>query len=143
MKKINSDTFVGIGFAFLSIVFLIMTHSMEKESGPGPDLFPKIVAGAMLVVSVVLIVRSLISGAEKKVEINKTGFLHVIITIAITIIYVIILPKVGFLLSSIALFIPTLILFGVKRKSYITILGVCIPVLIYGIFKFALNVPLP
>ena len=145
IQKLKSISFmIPAGIFVLSIFYISQCFKLNfgtlslPEEGMVPFLFGSLLfVGSFLIMGQVLIGSEDISSAPKKVEtyrvISFTGVLFG---------YVIILPILGFILSTFILVIGTMKLMGAKLKTSI-ITGLIVVVVSYLLFRVWLKVPLP
>ena len=136
-----------LSFAFGLTVF-IMANAFAR-SGEGiignPAMYPRILAVAMMVLSVVLFIRSFFTKDEdthQSFTFTVEGMLNVAIGVSILLAYVYILVPVGFILSTAAFVLISLLFFKASIKQSL-ILFVPITLSVYFVFATLLNVPLP
>lgn len=141
--KVNSDRLAAI---FLLIIcgvlwFEVLPYSMLAS------FFPKIVIGVLALLSLILLVRSSIKG-EKKWLFQGIDKKYIIFAVAILVLWIGMIPLLGFLISSIVFFTILVWLMGDKKTNVSSILFAfavvcCIVTVFYFIFKEILLVPLP
>ncbi len=144
MKKINMDTFTGIFFiAFSLVIFQQISILSPNAIENGAGFFPTIVASCMMVLAISLTIRSFFDKKALKFTFKKRGTIRVALLTALSIGYIVIMPIVGFLISSLLFFAPLLLLFGFKKNVLFFVLSVIVPVVLFVLFKYVLLVPLP
>ncbi len=113
--------------------------ALEK---PGPGFLPVIAAGFIALFSLLLLLRNVPSGGEKKIF--QGIFWHrIILTLLLLFIYSFILPRVGYLLST---FLVMTVLFRLIRKvpwGYVILWGAVSSLASFLIFNTWLEVTLP
>jgi cell division protein FtsW (lipid II flippase) len=120
--------------------------NMPAEYGTlGPGFFPKLLGGSLAALALCILLSAFMSkqGGEKQ-ESAPRGSLLVIM--AVTLMYLVLLPLLGFLVvTPVYLAITGLLISDNIKKHYrgILINGVVSTILLYFLFVRALNVPLP
>jgi len=145
-KNIASSTFLVI----LSIViYLLIPHqiAVETDSIINARLVPKFTIILMFLFSLILLIKSIINAKrnpseDDKITINFKEEIRVLLLLFFLFGYVVIMPLVGFIISSLIVAILVLVMMKVKKWTYYlsTIIAVFI---IYYIFTILLNIPLP
>lgn len=129
------------------IIGTALGYPSAKDYGtgvPGPGLWPIVICVVMLACVGIIIYRSMKLKPEEdvKLEFWNSGTKRVYITMAILFAYLLLLEPVGFIISTTVLEFVFIQWFA-KKKPVITILiSVAITMVVYLVFKFALNVPI-
>ena len=147
MKKENIVTSI----IFVCIALFTMYETTNFKENPygltqdslGPTFFPILVSILIILLSALLIASEL----RKKTSRDSIPFLNAsivfpIIVAVIVLIYVVSMKYLGYIISSIILNVILLIIFKVKKITFIAIFPVMITLIIYAIFKIAFRVPL-
>jgi putative tricarboxylic transport membrane protein len=111
---------------------------------PGPGLWPICISVVLLGCSALLVYNTLKMPPEEDtaLELWSPASRRVYITMMILLIYTIVLPTVGFLIST-AVMQFVFIQWFAKKKPYITaVISIGISLAIYCVFRFLLNVPI-
>lgn len=108
------------------------------DTGLGPDFFPKIISIILIVLSILIF----ISKDNKKREKN-TNIKYTLMTILIFALYIILIGKIGYLVSTI--FFSFMIISLLKKNSIIlkVVYSIIFPVGLYLLFTYAFKVSLP
>ncbi len=138
----------GVVCALLAIYVLVtaMGYPTAEAYGtgvPGPGLWPGLIAACLLLASIGLIVGTLMTKKEafSKLPMWTEGTKRAYLSMAILIVYVAVLPTVGFIISSVAMLVVFIQWFS-KMKIWKTILiSIAATLAIYFVFKSLLNVP--
>ena len=144
-KKKNlivSLVFMAFGI-FLFVEAMGIKHMMKNDVGSG--FFPKVVAVAIMGVSLIRLVMALREpeGEKKAGDNDMMGGLLTIVLIAV---YVMAFQPVGFILSTMVyLFLQILVLVPKEKRSWplTVIISVAAPLAIYGLFTYVISSPLP
>nr|WP_263314208.1 tripartite tricarboxylate transporter TctB family protein [Mammaliicoccus sp. Marseille-Q6498] len=148
----------SIIFSFILFVifvyFLINSLNMEnlREVDPiGPSGIPSFALFFLVVLLFYTLVKEILKYKRDKQNnqevkqtsvFNKSLLIIMCLTISITI-FILLINKIGFLLSCLFLTPLLLILLGAKSKTQIIIFSIGIPVLFSFLFGNVLNIPLP
>lgn len=121
--------------------------SGETSTFTSPALFPKIIAAALAVLAIVQIIFQLKNSKDdegnSKTTQGKGEFKTLFIGIALLVVYVLLIPIIGFLVATIVSVYCLIYFFG-KPKWYNALLfTLSVSFMIYGLFSKVLNVPLP
>jgi len=144
-KKQNTDLIVAI---FMFIVVTIFWIQVQHLSSPLDIIYPKFILICMLVLSSILLIKSLIKpdrGALFLIK-NKT---NLCIAAAVGILWISLFSILGFFISSIVAFTFLTIIIGEKpernlKKIISTIIvSSIIVIIVYFLFSKILEVPLP
>lgn len=144
-KKNLSSGIIGalFGAAMLAAIpYCIKTKISLVSSGIGPDYLPRLVAILMICCGAGLVFQSLVLKKDEEVviEFGKEG--HALLFAAGIILYVILLPVIGFVLSSILFACASLYLMECKKTLYYLSAALLVLV-IFIAFKYGLSVALP
>lgn len=144
-KKKNlllSVLFLALG-AFIFAESLGIKHMMKNDVGSA--FFPKVIAVMILAVAAIRLVMAL---REKDTEAKRSGsdMKGGWMTIALIAVYVLVFEPVGFLISTaIYLFLQMLVLTPAEKRKLplLGIISVAAPIIIYVLFVYVINTPLP
>lgn len=127
----------------ISLVLLLYNniHPVRKSTFIGPLFWPNLVLGGLIILGIVELIKAvrLDKTKENKTEDKEYGFLYIFASIAI---YILILPFLGFFISSFLLFIVVSMLFGLK-KVLAPIIGFISVVVLMLLFYQVLHISLP
>ena len=143
MKRINANTFVGVGFAAFGAFLLYQAGQLRNQDEYGPSTFPKLVAIVMIACGLMLAVQSILSKNVPKPEWDKNSLLRILILTVLLVVYLIVMPRVGFIICTIILVAAALWLFNMRDIKLLVILSAMCPTVLYFLFAKLLNVPLP
>lgn len=163
MARLNKDIFASAFFIVFSIVMYIASNSIIKltVSKIGADFVPKLVAIGMLILSVFYLIQAIkqqvrvnregntnaptetdIDGKEKK----KISPLSVLATVGLLVLYIALLPFIGFLITTTVYLFFQMYLLADKTERRIplfVIISVVTSIFIYFIFKYVFYLMLP
>lgn len=139
--KLNSDTWGGLAFLTLALVFgwQSLGLSYTSPAGPGPRFFPIWLSGALACLSLLYIWRSL-TGQERSAE-SALPSRPVLAVSAWMLLFIVVLPHAGFVLTT------TVFLFLLLRQGYrwqVSLpLAAVVALLLLWLFHVALRIQLP
>lgn len=139
---ITSVLFLAFG-AFVYYEASGIKHVMNNDVGSA--FFPKIIAGAMIVVALIRLVMAL-REEEKEAKASNSDLKGGWETILLLCIYVLAFQPVGFILDTIVFLFLEMLVLTPKEKRNLPLLGilsVATPFIIYTLFVYAINTPLP
>ncbi len=146
--KVNSDIFKGCLFGIIALILFLITPSqvgiIEGETINSRS-FPYLVLTIMAVSSAILIIQGLTSKSKTYFEFSLEAFKEWIIPLTVfacILIYVLVLPHIGFVIASIIACTLLLVLIKCKKIPYYIVSYVCV-IAIYLVFTELLMVPLP
>lgn len=161
MKQLHRDLWIYIGLALASAVFyfIIIPHQIVLRSSWSGDVvftsrtFPKLLAVSMFGISLagiaetVLKTRKYVKESDKKKYAgsgtgNWKGVFIVLLFFALIVVYSILFAKIGFIISALVI-IPVFLFCLGSRKWYQYAVVYSFAAMLYIIFRFLLNVPLP
>ena len=159
--KSKQDFLIGLVSLFLAVVALVYCQISIQESGltvargsMAPTSYPNFVLGALALFSLLLIVSNLKftppANAEKTrpptktaSRDTKTGRLRALGAMGLTAIYIILMPLVGYVFSSIVMLIAFVWLFGGRNLKIAAILSVTLSLALYWFFSSVMSVMMP
>ena len=151
--RFNFNTIAALAFVLLGIVlFVIIPQQVDRPtllfgqppSGLDPNLFPRLVAGAFVLLGVWF---GLASGKLEETngfaELDREAIINVSITLLVFLAYALLMTRLGFIVSSV-LVIAVLSTFYGNRNIWLGFLfSVGVPVTIFLVFTRVLFVSLP
>lgn len=152
LKKYG-DLATGIVFLAIAVVFYVLAGQLPPSllGGVGSDFMPKILAVGTGILSVLQMIsgvktmRKDFSGEAAEEE-DRPEYVRVLATVVSFGLYVTVMEKVGFLISSVVyLFAQMVILAPKEKRNYVllAVIAVVFNIVVYFIFRNALNVMLP
>jgi hypothetical protein len=155
MRNIPFDTKIGLVLVifFVFVLFAIVPQQIDMgiETESSPKVYPQILIGVIIALSMLMIVGSLKKTKPMRNEskgqpasVIKRLNMRVIIMIGTSVIYIWVgIPWLGFLVSSIIL-VAFLTWYSGYTNRLITIsIAAILPIIIYYIFKLSLHISLP
>ncbi len=142
----NKDVFDGIILAILSIFFINESFKLHGNNqwSLSPALFPLIVASLVLIFSISQIIKGLKDKeAREESKMSKENFNKLIGIIIISFVYLFLLPKLHFLVSSILYLLIFMYILGERNWKILLGISIITPLLIQYVFGTILDVYLP
>lgn len=152
MMNTNSKNRIsGFFFLFLGIFLWIAIPYQIKSDGMttmGPEFFPKFLSVGLIILSILLIIQTFVKEKQgrgqnsKNFDINLKSELRVLLIFFIITIYAVMIPYLGFVISTILFMGIALFLLNV-RKWYFYGALIAFSFVVYYVFEKLLYVQLP
>lgn len=147
MSKRTKNISVSLAFIVFGVLYYIEALGIRKmmKNDIGSGVFPRIIAVAIILLAVANLIRTFVVKEEDSKKAGSDMF-GGWVTVLLLAAYVLLLEPVGFLLSTaVYLFLQILVLAPPDERNYLTIaiVSVVTPVVIYALFVYAINMPLP
>ena len=134
--------------AVLGIGVIAMASGYPKAADygtgvPGPGLWPIVISIVLLACTAILLFRTLKMPPEKdsKIELWTTGTRRVYLTMGILMVYLLLLPFLGFIIATFVLELIFIQWFAKKNPVITVVISAAITMVVYCAFRFLLNVP--
>ena len=141
--SLNSERAVVALTLLLLSISLFVTASRFPASDMGsafdPGFFPRIVLGALTGLAALNFVADLRSGAGW----TPDGLGTVVTMMALMLVYVVVMPEIGFFAASVVLSVAFLWLLGVRSPGGIAAVSIGVPGALVALFNHLLTMPLP
>ena len=144
LKTMKVSVWAGIVLVFLSMIFLAESFAYEYtgDFGPGPGFFPTWLSGILLVLSLVYLYQSVRSSTHDGDPMpSRKAQKKILIILGCMALYLILLPYLGFVLSS-TVFLFLLLFKGYKWYTNLLI-SVAASLILFVVFDQLLGVQLP
>ena len=144
MKRAN--IVASIIFAVFSIVVIVYTYSTfpaGRQGVPGPGVFPIIVAGAMLLCSIIIFITYIKSKDDTPINLINESTKRAYLTMGIMVAYLVLAPIIGFLTVTFMFLVGTIKWFSRRGWIYVVVVSLGINAFVYATFSIILSVPLP
>ena len=156
MKR--DDLFIALILCILGITVFFLSGTIqtmllvERSSIVNSQFYPKLLSLLLVFCGVLLGVQAAVrkrvqSGGPEREEGNQAGgsegMSRILITGAVSVLYLLLFLPLGFLLSTVLFMAALLVLLGGRTWHGIAIPAILVPVGIYVLFRFLLGVPLP
>ena len=149
LKKISLDTIIGIALMLAGLYWLTLCAELSADSVTSqytkPSSYPTALAILLVLLSALLVLRNLFFTKSTQSS-GKTAFenmIPVILMIALSGLYVNVVDIFGYIISTVVFLIATMFLFGERKILTMLLVGIIVPVLLYLIFYYLLQVQLP
>lgn len=147
----RSDVIIGAGLLGLCAFMAWRTSLMRPVgtgSGPGPTLIPWIVIGGIAFLSLCLIVRAMrgtaaTAAGDGAIGLSHNAMIRLACLAVLLVGYSIAFTMIGYLASTVLVFIAALALFGERRPFVMLLVPAAVTGAIYWGFTQLLNVWLP
>lgn len=133
---------IALPIVFLAIAAIVI-YEMQLKKMPAADAaFPTLAAVLLIISSVPLIMQSC-RGTMSREQIALQPFLRMLLVAMVLFLYVFCLKPVGYLISTFVLCNVILLLIGYEKRLFGAVYSLVLTLIVYGIFKLPLGVPLP
>ena len=146
MKKkigLNADVVTGVAILLLAAFAYYATFDFAQPDTPWTaESFPRLICYGMAILGLVILIGGLFKGKGEKFGEGK-DLLRVLGVIVAAVVYLFVLPHVGFIPATIGLLAVTLLCYTNKNYRMVVLVSALSPIVIYLVFRFLLNVRLP
>jgi putative tricarboxylic transport membrane protein len=139
-----ADIVIGLTLSVLAVFTFLWAGTIQSfgDDPLGARALPRIVSGLIFILSFILFTNGIVAARSEKPKISEiripAGFLRIVMPLwALLFVYMILFVNLGYLLSTILISIPVLILFG--NRNYFSILSISI---ISGIIYYIIFIKL-
>lgn len=146
MKKGNlilAALCILLGIGVIAVSSTYPTAESYGTGVPGPGLWPMAIAIVLLACSAMLLYNTWRMKPEKNTDIDLfgPGPKRAYISMAILVVYVLLLETLGFIIATTIL--EFIFIRWFSKKSYVVsfVIAAAVTAVVYGIFQFVLNVP--
>ena len=130
---------VAVGYGYQTALLPART----LPNTPDPSFFPWINTIMLGVLSVALLIQAVLRPNDEGVMGAQQASVPVITALGLILLYVVAMPFLGFVLSSVPFFALFMVLHNERRKLWLLIGAVGIPIFLFNLFKHLFGVPLP
>ena len=144
MKKINAGVIAGFVVLLFALVIFFdsFNYAYLSDIGPGPGFFPIWLSGILIILSLIYIVVSFKNGdPDTEPMPDKNGIKKILFIIISMILFALLLPYAGFIMSS-TIFLFVLLYGGYKWYTNAAI-SAGVSILLFCLFDIVLEVQLP
>lgn len=110
---------------------------------PGPAFFPWLISGGLTILSVALLVQSLRGRSVPAQAAPSPVTLRGWIALGVFVVYLSVLPALGFLTASVPFFAVLTLLYGQHNRVLVVLTAVAVPVLLFVVFRYGFQMLLP
>jgi len=134
----QSDVIIGVIALGLAIFVYIETLGFPKTvftlGVPLASFFPRIVAGALGLISILLIISGIRAKPEVPQAIKWRGIVKVVVVMMLTAVYIILMPGIGFFILTPFLIVPVALIMG--ERDWKRIVGIVFLFMLMAYFVF-------
>lgn len=148
MIRVKKDLGMGALSCITAVIFWflipvgITSKATIVTNAVGPDYMPRLLCIVMFVLGAILVGKSILRHADTEEVIDLSAEKDVFLYLGNLVLFLVLMPVIGFLASAALMSILAFAIFREKHKLYYVIMaGVCVAV--YTVFKYVLKVPLP
>ncbi|HZK55206.1 MAG TPA: tripartite tricarboxylate transporter TctB family protein [Desulfosporosinus sp.] len=141
MNKKKVDFISSILVICISIMVFYLSLSFKKLEATevGAAFMPRVYAGALIILSVILFVQSI----KSKEDDDSGDFKMVAITMGVIAGYIVLTPMLGFYISTLVSVLALLLFSRIRKPILLITMPVGISLFIYICFQKLLHVPIP
>jgi hypothetical protein len=151
MKRLfrNKEVVGGLIFFAISIYLLYEISTFpttaERYRSLGPEVFPNVISGALLVLSIMLFVQGWLKEESPilSFKLFSAGSLRMFSIIALLLVFMLVIQSIGFIVWGLAFMVLVQVILGERRVAMIALLSVVVVAVVYVVFATLLGVPLP
>lgn len=111
---------------------------------PGPSFFPLVIAALIFVLSLALLFRGVADVRAARGGGAEDGFAPGgALTLVAFLVYLAVLPFAGFVIASVAFFAVLMVLYGSRKPLLIGAASTLIPLALFVVFRYGLQIVLP
>lgn len=140
---LNADVVTGIIILLIAALAYYATFDFAQPKIPWTaESFPRLICWGMAIVGTIILITGLFKGKGEKFG-DRKDVLRVLGVIAAAVLYLFVLPYVGFVPATIVLLAIALACYTNRNIRMIALVSLVSPIVIYLIFRYLLNVRLP
>ena len=147
MKKANYVLAAICAVLGIGVIVIAMGYPTAADYGtgvPGPGLWPIAISSVLLACTAILLYRTIKMKPEQdtKVELWNSGTRRVYLTMAILVVYLMLLEPLGFIIATTILEFIFIQWFAKKNPAISFVISTAVTMVVYSAFRFVLNVPI-
>ena len=133
---------IGVGAWYGVLTAALPERSLPNT--PGPSFFPWLITGGLLLLSAALLAQGvMLRKSEAADDSGSAPVARGSFALIWFVLYLVALPYVGFLWSSIPFFGGLMLLYGGRNRLYVAIAAILVPLLLFFIFRHGFQILLP
>lgn len=125
---------VAVFFFYHTFAFPVV---QSQETGPA--FMPRIFAVALMILSIILLIQSFFT----KEKAPETKMKMIGLTMGIVLIYLLLIPTLGFYSSTILFVLVLILITKLKKPILLVVIPVAVPLFVFVFFEKMLRVPIP
>lgn len=147
LSNTNVNVISGLVSLILGGLFYILTYGFPDIETDilGPGFLPKLYSILLVIFGLILIINAIVKRKSEINEVKSTNhsFLYGLASMLIVFVYILVLPYIGFYISTILVMLA--LLYFLKVRNYIILFSVSLGTVIFlfTIFEKLLKVPIP
>jgi putative tricarboxylic transport membrane protein len=141
--KLNVDVITGICILIISAIMFFLTVEFAEGVSLGPEAFPRLITTIMAITGILILLQGIRNIDVFKTKIIKEDLARIAVLVLAAVVYLCLLPNIGYIISTILMLFVALLCFLNKNKKRIILTSLLVPIMIYVIFTKMLNVRLP
>jgi putative tricarboxylic transport membrane protein len=140
---LTSNRVIGIILILFSAAVWVLASGFPDQAGAGPGsaFFPQALAVLLVILAAGLIFVN--PEGEKQDPFNKTQLLTFLGFMLTLIVYILLIPQIGFFVTTVAASFVMVTLLSSSSIVFRGVTAVALSLVTYSVFRFLFNVPLP
>lgn len=149
MKKANiTISIILIGFSVLYFYLITLLPDRNLPHTLGSDFVPRLLILCLFVLSVLMLLQGLFSKKIDCEPVNQSkngsqSVLKIILTLSVITLYIIVMLRFGYLITTPFFMIAILLLAGCRHCRHLIIIPIAVSFIVYYVFYNFFHVPLP
>lgn len=149
LKRLSLDTIISLILMAAGVYWLRLCSQLPEDMVVSqyskPSTFPSILAAAIVVLSAAVVIRNVffIKDDYRKKPFNKRSAIRVLLMIALCALYISVIRSAGYLITTILFLVGSLLLFGERKPVTVILVSILVPISLYVLFYYFLQVRLP
>lgn len=144
-RVFRSDVIAAGSLLALSAAVFVVSADFPGGRGgdPGAAFFPRLIAGTIAVLALALLVKHVVADDRESHEIHPAVARRLVIVMAFPILYIFLMPVVGFPLTTVAFLSGLMWYSGARSVPIVVGSSIGVTLVLYYIFVVFFRVPLP
>lgn len=145
----RNDRYLGVGIVLLGIICFVSASSwraLVAADPAGPGAIPRILSIGFILIGAILAVGSFLTvpkDAKKEGLIDRISLGIIVRLTVICVVYLIIFPLIGYLLSTPLLIAGIMLATGVRKRKTLIMVSLIMTLILFCVFYYILQVNLP
>jgi hypothetical protein len=142
------DFFSGLGLAVLGVIVFFLTADLPKVTrGIGPGDYPRVAAMGLILFGLIMSGLNAFKlgrkGEKTASKFPKGALIRVAILVGWSMLYIIVMPYTGFVLSTPVYLFGGMLYFGLKKYRLGVITSLAVTLVIFFLFRYSFQIMLP
>jgi putative tricarboxylic transport membrane protein len=143
-RLIEGAVLIGLGALILVLIPSQIRNIPGMETDTSPSFLPSVMAILIMIIGAGLILQGFLSsGRDAPQDLSRVVVLRVGLSVVLLILYTVVFPRLGFVVTSGVFVGIYAYLFGSRSILKIAISMVAVPVVIWVFFELLFRIPLP